>query len=193
MKQLSGDEDLNVREEVGYRHPPHSTRFQKGRSGNERGRPKGSHRDIPYDTVLGQMVTIREDGRERRVTAAEAFILQLTRKGLAGDSGAARASLEAIESARARQAAVSEMTIMRILLMGMGMGTALKHLGLAIKRNSLDQEKVRWELQHWIVEAALARMTEGSLTKEEQREIWEATRTPEKVDWPQWWAAPERE
>ena len=28
------------------------------------------------------MVTIREDGRERRVTAAEAFLLQLTQKGL---------------------------------------------------------------------------------------------------------------
>ena len=49
------------------------------------------------------MVTVREDGRERRITAAEAFILQLTQKGLAGDSAAARASLAAIEEARAKR------------------------------------------------------------------------------------------
>jgi hypothetical protein len=95
--------------------------------------------------------------------------------------------LDAIEAARARRITPSSMTITRILLIGMGIGSALKHLGLAIKRNPLDQDKVRWELQPWIVEAALARMNEGSLTKEEQREVWEATRTPEKVEWPKWW------
>jgi hypothetical protein len=30
------------------------------------------------------MVSVREDGREGRITAAEAFILELTQKGLAG-------------------------------------------------------------------------------------------------------------
>ena len=74
---------------VGYKRPPAHTRFTKGRSGNPKGRPRARHRQIPYDTVLGQMVTVREEGRERRITAAEAFILQLTQKGLAGDSAAA--------------------------------------------------------------------------------------------------------
>jgi hypothetical protein len=46
------------------------------------------------------MVTIREDGTTRRVTAAEAFLLKLTKSGLEGDSAAARASLAAIEHAR---------------------------------------------------------------------------------------------
>src|SRR5205085_2985099 len=80
-------------------------RFQKGRSGNPKGRPRNRHREIPYDTLLGQMVTVREDGKERRVTAAEAFILQLTKKGLEGDSASARASLTAIENARAARGA----------------------------------------------------------------------------------------
>ena len=88
-------------EQLGYKQPPMASKFRKGQSGNPRGRPKNRHREIPYDAVLGQMVTIREDGRERRITAAEAFLLQLTQKGLAGDSVAARASLEAIEAARA--------------------------------------------------------------------------------------------
>jgi len=85
----------------GYKQRPTSSQFKKGQSGNPKGRPKNRHREIPYEAVLGQMVTIREDGRERRITAAEAFLLQLTQRGLAGDSAAARASLEAIEAARA--------------------------------------------------------------------------------------------
>ena len=84
---------------VGYKRTPQATRFKKGASGNPKGRPRGRHRSIPYDTLLGQMVTIREEGRMRRVTAAEAFMPQLTRKGLQGDSASARASLAAIEVA----------------------------------------------------------------------------------------------
>ena len=57
---------------VGYGKTPASSRFRKGQSGNPRGRPRGRRNDPPYEAVLGQMVTIREDGAERRVTAAEA-------------------------------------------------------------------------------------------------------------------------
>ncbi|MDQ3080053.1 MAG: DUF5681 domain-containing protein, partial [Pseudomonadota bacterium] len=82
-----------------------SGRFVKGQSGNPRGRPRGGKNNIPYDHLLRQMVTIREDGRERRVTAAEAFLLQLTEKGLEGCSASARASLASIEQARAAKRA----------------------------------------------------------------------------------------
>jgi hypothetical protein len=46
------------------------------------------------------MVTIREGGVERRVTAAEAFVLQLIKRGLEGDGAASRATLAVIEEAR---------------------------------------------------------------------------------------------
>jgi uncharacterized protein DUF5681 len=92
---------------VGYRKPPRTTRFTKGRSGNPAGRPRGRHREAPYEAVLGQMVTIRESGSERRVTADEAFLLQLTKRGLEGDSAAARASLALIEQAGQRMALVN--------------------------------------------------------------------------------------
>ena len=86
----------------GYRRPPRATRFTKGQSGNPAGRRRGRRREAPYEAVLGQMVTIREGGVERRVTAAEAFLLQLTKRGLEGDGAAARATLAVIEEVTER-------------------------------------------------------------------------------------------
>ena len=68
----------------GYRRPPRATRFTKGQSGNPAGRRRGRRREAPCEAVLGQMVTIREGGVERRVTAAEAFLLQHTKRALEG-------------------------------------------------------------------------------------------------------------
>lgn len=172
---------------VGYGQPPASTRFQKGQSGNPKGRPSNRHRSIPYDTVLGQKVTIREDGKERRVTAAEAFLLQLTRKGLAGDSAAARAALAAIEVARNARRGSTEMEPIRIIVISHTIGAVLKTLSIAVKIYPLDRNRARWLLNPWIVEAALQRLGQRKLTLEEQREIWSNTRSPEKVNWPKWW------
>lgn len=174
--------------EVGYGQPPKADQFRKGQSGNPRGRPKSRHREIPYDAVLGQMVTIREDGRERRVTAAEAFLLQLTQKGLAGDSVAARASLEAIEAARAaRGDHVEPLSVIILSAISSGADAILEPLGIAKLRYPGDKHRVRWDINPWVVEAALARLGSRRLSESEQREVWNATRTPHKVKWPEWW------
>ena len=173
---------------VGYKQPPQSTRFTKGQSGNPRGRPRNRRRQIPYDSVLGQLVTIREDGRERRITAAEAFLFQLTRKGLQGDSGSARASLQAIETARGKVEPVGPtIDVIRICVMGFGVNSVLDTLGMGIKCHPLNKQKVRWELNPWIIEAALGRLESRQLTEDEQREVFKVTRTPDKVKWPEWW------
>jgi len=177
-------------EGVGFGKPPKSTQFRKGSSGNPRGRPRGRKREIPHDHLLGQIVTIREDGRERRVTAAEAFLLQLTKKGLEGCSASARASLASIEHARAsRQEPAGDQEIIRIVLTTFGLCSVVEDLGMATRVNRTNKEKVRLELKPWIVEAAVAKLVPNQLSSEEQAIVLASTRTPEKVAWPDWWTA----
>lgn len=45
----------------------------------------------------------------------------------------------------------------------------------------------RMMLEPWIVEAALARLGDRRLSREEQEIVLAATRTPHKVRWPDWW------
>lgn len=173
---------------VGYGRPPISSRFRKGHSGNPRGRPRNRRRGIPYDHVLGQMVTIRDDRGERRVTAAEAFLLQLTKKGLQGDSAAARASLAAIEEARAkRHSDVQQIDcIVQKLVSPGSVGCSLDALGMAAKLRKYS-DAPKYQLKPWLVELAVARLGSLRLSVTEQQKVVEATATPPKVRWPEWW------
>jgi hypothetical protein len=131
------------------------------------------------------MVTIREGGATRRVTAAEAFLLQLAKRGVEGDSAAARASLSVIEEAITRQGAVGPL---HIVWKGVAPGSVTSALEALRMGRILDpyRKTACTVLEPWLVEAALARLPQ-KLNPTDQRLIVEATRTPHKVSWPDWW------
>ena len=173
---------------VGYRNPPLASRFRKGQSGNPRGRPRGRRRGLPFEAVLGQTVIIRENGRERHVTAAQAFLLQLIKRGLDGDGAATRAAIAAIRDIRGCDVLVDygPTTIVVTFVSPGCVNTAVEPLRIGTKLDRF-RETARMMLEPWIVEAALARFADKQLTPEEQEVILQATRTPAKVRWPDWW------
>ena len=187
---MSGDSppDDSGEGDIGYRKPPRATRFTKGQTGNAGGRPRGRRREAPYETVLGQMVTIREGGVERRVAAAEAFLLQLTKRGLEGDGAAARATLAVIEEITERSSIHQGLpsVIVRVIVDPGSVTSALEPLRMARKLDPY-RETARMALEPWLVEAALGRL-DRRLNPADQRTIVKATRTPHRVRWPNWWS-----
>ncbi|MBZ0215757.1 MAG: DUF5681 domain-containing protein [Fimbriimonadaceae bacterium] len=177
------------KQRVGYGKPPASSRFKKGQSGNPRGRPKGSRSELPYEAVLGQMVTVRRDGEEQRVTAAEAFLLYLTKKALEGDSAAASQSMSSIENARNVRPQADQLGPSSIVVVFVSPGSVNSALEPLRMGRKLDRfrDTARMMLEPWIVQASLNRLGKRRLTREEQKSVVRATRTPHKVIWPDWW------
>jgi len=75
--------------EIGYKKPPLHTRFQKGSSGNPKGRKK-RNRNLKTDLEeeLAERIVVTEGGRQVRLSKQRAMLKRLVVKGLNGDSNA---------------------------------------------------------------------------------------------------------
>jgi hypothetical protein len=76
---------------VGYKRPPAYSRFQKGQSGNPRGRPKKVP-DFMEDAaeILGGTVTGQAKGKSITLPTVQAVFRSLCRQALKGDNRALR-------------------------------------------------------------------------------------------------------
>ena len=83
------DEDASGKPAVGYKRPPHHTRFRPGQSGNPRGRQKGA-RNLGTDVkrTLAAPVALNDKGKTKHVSTQEAMLLRLKEKALKGDTRA---------------------------------------------------------------------------------------------------------
>ena len=83
---------------VGYGRPPESTRFQPGRSGNPRGRPRKQKTDgALLQQALSRRVRIQENGVTKCLSVKEIALTQLVNKAAKGDLRAMKLLYELIE------------------------------------------------------------------------------------------------
>ena len=85
-----GDGPNDEPEKVGYGNPPISTRFQPGKSGNPRGRPKGAKGLLAeLKAELDEFVTVEVNGKTKRIRKRRLIIKALAAKAAKGDVRAA--------------------------------------------------------------------------------------------------------
>ncbi|MGA8215725.1 MAG: DUF5681 domain-containing protein [Candidatus Sulfotelmatobacter sp.] len=95
---------VNGAKQVGYRHPPETTRFKKGQSGNPKGRRKGSlNVSTVFAQTLREKVVVNENGRRKTMTKFEAAIKQFVNKAASGDLRALQLLLSLSREAETRE------------------------------------------------------------------------------------------
>jgi hypothetical protein len=78
--------------EIGYGRPPKAYNFKKGQSGNPAGAPKRKTLNMQsaLENALSGSVSVRANGKERRMNALEAMIFTQMQSALRGNIGAVR-------------------------------------------------------------------------------------------------------
>ena len=174
---------------VGYQSPPRAKRYPAGVSGNPKGRPKRKDKGLPYARILDRKVTIKDGLGARPVTAEEAFLLYLRKKALDGNE-VAQERLEEIQAFRRERDPDldprDDLTIVRSIVSPDNPNHALQLLKMAVKLYPF-QPHAKIKLEPWLVQRALDRLGDRRLDATEQATIVDATRTPGKVRWPDWW------
>jgi Family of unknown function (DUF5681) len=79
---------------VGYGRPPKATQFKKGKSGNPKGRPKGSRTvGAVLQDILQQKIAVTENGKTRRLPALEVMLRRLANDAMRNEPTALKLML----------------------------------------------------------------------------------------------------
>jgi hypothetical protein len=117
--------------EVGYGKPPKNKQFQKGVSGNPKGRPKKCRNS--YDVLIREsesLMPITENGQRKRLSKDEVAIKQLINQVISGNPSAQRLYFRLREKAHERAALV--------------VGLQTSNAGKNDKVKDLTREELMW-------------------------------------------------
>ena len=93
-RKISGPSDYVV----GYRRPPKVTQFTAGKSGNPKGRPKGSRSvGAVLQDIIRQKIAVTESGKTRRIPALEVMLRRLVNDAMRSDPRAVKLLLSLVD------------------------------------------------------------------------------------------------
>ena len=169
--------------------------FPKGRSGNRRGRPRGSRapKSSAFEVLVDKTLTVTDHLGTREITIEEGLQQRTYQDALAGKRMAMREVVkwiikrEAWFAKHAPKASRPEIT-RHISPDPDNADAALLLLGIAAhnpKRAEFGKNRAQLLLEPWAVQAALHRRRGGQrLTDRERDEIRRCTHDPDSLRWP---------
>ena len=177
---------------------PRTGRFQKGHSGNPKGRPR-KQRALPdairsaFEIVLEKRVTVTQAGIDQELSVEEALQLRIYQDAWAGKRAARREVLkmiakreQAMEGRGLRSQRTMPSVARKISPDPRNADAAMCLLGIAApnkSREEYDPDAIL--LEPWAVQAALRRRRGSkALTLEDIGDIERCTRAPETLRWP---------
>ena len=171
-------------------------RFQKGHSGNPKGRPRkqSAPRDATrsaFEIVFEKRVTVTQGGVDRELSVEEALQLRIYQDALAGKRRALRTVLKMIAKrdkaiADSGQRILPSPTVKFESAKARNADAAMCLLGIAAPDKSREEHNPDAVLlEPWAVQAALSRRRgRKALTPKDVGEIKRCTRAPETLRWP---------
>lgn len=83
---------------IGYGRPPKATRFRAGKSGNPKGRPKGT-RSVAgiLNGILQQKIAVTEGGKTRRMATLEVMLRRLVNDAMRSEPQAMKLLLALVD------------------------------------------------------------------------------------------------
>lgn len=163
------------------------TRFQKGQSGNPKGRPPKPRRPnvSAFEIVLDKRLTTTVGGKERELTVEEVLQQQTLKDALAGKRMAIRKVLKMIEK---REAALAKKNgppprqiPFEVQHCADNANEAMRILNIAIPDQTHPN---RWKVNAWATQAAISRPGRKKFSRMDVEQIRFFTNDPDMLQWP---------